>query len=175
MRTDSLTGLLNRHAFEEGLQQAIVYTGRSQQVMALMFVDLGFFKNVNDHRGHQIGDIVLQEVAQRLLDVVRLQDCVARVGGDEFVVILEDVHSEKMAKCVGQKILESIEKLIKIANKEIFITASIGLQMYSGKTLVTADQLINRADCAMYSAKRRGRNRITCYCSNLPEEKIRNE
>lgn len=166
-QTDALTGLFNRHAFEDRLHQTMLRAQRSRELTALLFVDLDLFKGINDQCGHQAGDKVLQEVAQRLKSTVREQDCVARLGGDEFVVILEDVQSEQIAVSIGQKFLKSLEQPVQLAVGKVHITASIGVHLYGGNNVSTVEDLLSRSDKAMYAAKRKGRNTICCYQPGL--------
>ena len=163
---DHLTGLPNRQMFQSRLQQAMDEADRLQTQVALIFLDLDLFKDVNDTLGHDVGDLLLKEVAQRLLDCVRETDTVARVGGDEFIIILSDVPS----KAVIERICEQV--LLKMAQPYflgehidvVSVSASIGITLYpeDGKT---AGELLKNADMAMYAAKECGRNQ---YCFFLP-------
>ncbi len=166
-QTDTLTGLLNRRAFEDRLQHTMLCTERNQEVIALLFIDLDLFKCVNDQFGHHAGDTLLKEVANRLSHTVRKQDTVSRIGGDEFVIILENIQSETIAKTVARKILLSLQKPVAYNGKQIFISASIGIHLYDGKIVASIDELLNKTDHAMYEAKRQGRNTINCYRSNM--------
>ena len=149
---DALTGLPNRRLFLDRLEKAIARARRSSQPLALLFIDLDKFKDINDCFGHEAGDAVLQSVAKRLSAQVRDSDTVARLGGDEFVVLLENIDScDKVAE-VAAKLSNSMHEPLPYANQFLNISMSVGVSLYpqDGETL---DQLINNADRAMYQAK----------------------
>ncbi len=149
---DALTGLPNRRLFLDRLEKAIARARRSSQPLALLFIDLDKFKDINDCFGHEAGDAVLQSVAKRLSAQVRDSDTVARLGGDEFVVLLENIDScDKVAE-VAAKLCNSMHEPLPYANQFLNISMSVGVSLYpqDGETL---DQLINNADRAMYQAK----------------------
>jgi diguanylate cyclase (GGDEF)-like protein len=152
---DRLTGLPNRLLLEDRLEQARHRADRLRRPFAVMFVDLDRFKPVNDVFGHSVGDDVLVAVAQRLLRCVRREDTVARIGGDEFVVVLADLARASDAALVGEKILEALSVPIPIDGHELPISCSIGISVYpeDGKDLAT---LTTNADMAMYHAKKAG-------------------
>lgn len=156
---DSLTGLANRALFSDRLQNALSSAERDRCSFALMSIDLDLFKPVNDQFGHSVGDALLKEVAQRMVDCVRDSDTVARTGGDEFVVLLRNVAGEAEALSVGEKIRVSLEKPFFAAGHNVQISCCIGLALYP---LHGEDDLAlsRRADCAMYQAKDGGRNRV---------------
>jgi len=149
---DTLTHLPNRRLFLERLENAIARAQRSSQPLALLFIDLDKFKDINDCFGHEAGDAVLQSVAKRLSAHVRETDTVARLGGDEFVVLLENIDSCQKVAEVASKLSEQIHKPLPYANQILHISMSVGVSLYphDGETL---DQLINNADRAMYQAK----------------------
>ncbi len=155
---DVLTGLPNRVLFNDRLQQSIISAQRNRSKIAVLFLDIDRFKQINDTLGHSAGDNLLQNVGERLLDCVREQDTVSRLGGDEFVVVLNDAGSDG-AELVAQKILESILQPYPIDGHELRITASIGIAVYPDHA-ANSENLIKYADVAMYQAKENGRN---CY------------
>ncbi len=154
---DTLTRLPNRHLFDDRLTQAMIVTGRRKSRLALMFIDLDKFKLINDSLGHEAGDIVLKSVATRLLDRVRASDTVARVGGDEFAVILDDVGANQNVAQIAQGMIATLTKPIKVGGKECIIGASIGIAMYPEDS-DTASGLLACADKTMYLVKAGGRN-----------------
>ncbi len=157
---DLLTGLPNRTLFSDRLHQAIAKARRDKSQMALMFIDLDKFKPVNDTLGHQVGDLLLEQVASRLRECLRREsDTVARVGGDEFVVILQEIEAVGDAALVAEKILQLLNQTFDIAGHPISISSSIGIAIFpehgSDEKL-----LLKCADAAMYRAKEGGRNRL---------------
>ncbi len=164
---DPLTGLPNRRMLIDRLQHALASSSRNHKDCALLFIDLDHFKNINDTLGHHIGDLLLQQVAQRLTDCIREGDTVARVGGDEFVVMLEelsksDIESAAQAEAVGEKILSALSEPYKLAEHEYRITPSIGATMFKGHQQ-SKNELLKQADIAMYQAKRAGRNTLRFF------------
>ncbi|OYU45855.1 MAG: hypothetical protein CFE44_05285 [Burkholderiales bacterium PBB4] len=164
---DSLTGLPNRRMLADRLQTAVVQCARQARHGALMFLDLDRFKQLNDTFGHDVGDLLLQSVAQRLLLCTRGVDTVARLGGDEFVVLLQELHSEpalarEQALTVGQKILVALNSPHELQDSQHLATPSIGLVVFNGQGSAPAD-LLKQADQAMYDAKRQGRNAISVF------------
>ena len=157
-RRDSLTGLHNRRSFHEILPQAISRMARQGRWMALLFVDLDRFKQVNDTRGHEAGDEVLKTVAERLKACVRMTDTVARLGGDEFTVILEGLAAADEADGIAAKIVSSVEAPIETRAGPCTVGASVGIAASLGDA-VEADALLKRADAAAYAAKKAGRGR----------------
>jgi len=153
---DSLTGLPNRVLFQDRLKSAIARAQRRKSRIALLYMDLDHFKNVNDGYGHQVGDALLVQVANRLTNLLRKEDTVSRLGGDEFTIILESIERTKDASAVAQKILDSFKDPFKIDSLELFIGTSVGIALYpfDGQTM---EELIQYADAAMYEAKTLGR------------------
>lgn len=149
---DSLTGLPNRLLLMDRLDHALARASRTDGAVAVLFVDLDTFKNVNDSLGHAAGDLVLGEAAKRLLSCVRSADTAARFGGDEFVVLLEDVDEHRVAR-VANRILEAMNEPFEIQGREAFIGASIGIAVGSRE----ADDLLRNADLALYRAKAKGK------------------
>jgi diguanylate cyclase len=154
---DNLTGLPNRLLFEDRMEQAMVRSGRSGKLCALMFIDLDRFKPVNDSFGHHVGDELLKAVAGRLANCVRKEDTVARAGGDEFIVVLGELAKREDAALIGGKILQQLSQPFTVERHELEISCSIGISVFpdDGKTLLA---LMSNADVAMYHAKEAGRN-----------------
>lgn len=154
---DALTGLPNRALFFDRLRQTLLLAKRNKGGLALMYLDLDGFKQVNDQHGHHAGDLLLMAVADRLSKCVRESDTVARLGGDEFTIILNGTHNIKDAASVAQKINVIISAPFNLDEKETRIGISIGIACYTGDTS-TLDDLVYRADKAMYEAKLAGKN-----------------
>lgn len=168
-RYDLLTGLANRYLFQENLTHAIARARRHGHSMALMFVDMDHFKNVNDTLGHPIGDNLLRAVAQRLVQGVRTTDTVARIGGDEFTVILEDLPNISDVYQVADKILRLMEQPFRLGVHEAFATCSIGIAVYPGCG-DNPEILTKHADTAMYRAKEQGRNKYCVFSTEMGEK-----
>ncbi|MDP1770713.1 MAG: EAL domain-containing protein [Methylobacter sp.] len=154
---DSLTGLPNRHMFYERLAQEMKKSRRVGLPLALLFLDLDHFKDVNDTLGHCKGDLLLKEMAQRLLNCVRSTDTVARLGGDEFTIILAELHEQDSIERLAQDILCQLTKPFELAGEVAYVSVSIGITLYPEDT-DDIDVLIKNADQAMYAAKDQGRN-----------------
>ena len=159
---DPLTGLPNRTLFTDRLQQAIVAAKRDKLRMALMFIDLDKFKPVNDTHGHPIGDLLLKEVAKRILECLRESDSAARVGGDEFVVLLPIIEAVSDAVAVAEKIRHALNQPFMIAVHQLNISSSIGVAVYPEHGSIEKS-LLKNADTAMYAAKEAGRNNVMLY------------
>ena len=164
---DPLTSLPNRRLLLDRLAKALVTSGRSQTRGALLFIDLDNFKDLNDTLGHDVGDQLLEKVANRLTTCVRQGDTVARFGGDEFVVMLEHLQPEvggavDQVKTVAEKILDTLNLPFELEGKAHFSTPSIGMTLFSGKHQ-SVDELLKRADLAMYQAKAAGRNTMRFF------------
>ncbi|WP_163559281.1 EAL domain-containing protein [Halomonas sp. NO4] len=163
---DTLTGLANRSLLEDRLHQGCQFARRYTRTLAVLFVDLDDFKPINDSLGHELGDQVLVEVAERLADQVRSGDTVARFGGDEFVILLPDLaHPDDLLPIV-ERLLESVARPYRIDNSELRLTASIGIALGEGD-LEHPTELLQQADLAMYEAKRLGRNTYQWYSRDL--------
>ncbi|MDO8446836.1 MAG: EAL domain-containing protein [Deltaproteobacteria bacterium] len=170
---DPLTGLPNRRLLLDRLNQAFASSARNDREGALMFIDLDNFKDINDTLGHDFGDLLLQQTAQRLKSCLRESDTVARLGGDEFVVMLEDLSKQPIeaatqAEAVGEKILATLNQPYQLASHEYHSTPSIGATLFSdhGKS---AEELLKRADIAMYQAKQAGRNTMRFFNPKMQE------
>ncbi|UBF29630.1 GGDEF domain-containing protein [Kovacikia minuta CCNUW1] len=155
---DALTGLPNRILFQERLSQALTWADENNQLVALLFLDLDGFKLINDTQGHDVGDLLLKAIAQRLTQCLRGSDTVSRLGGDEFTVILPAIPTPQDAGRVAEKILSTLAKPFAIDGHTIFVTISVGISLYP-KQGQDAETLIKEADNAMYRAKELGKNR----------------
>ncbi|MCB1255468.1 MAG: diguanylate cyclase [Microthrixaceae bacterium] len=155
---DPLTGIFNRRAFGEGLERSLARASRSGDKVALLWLDLDNFKGVNDNHGHAAGDKVLVEVARRLTSIVRAGDIVGRFGGDEFAIVLEPISDVGDARTMAERVLSTVSEPIDVDGIELSCAPSIGLAISDGGN--DADQLMARADAAMYKAKREGGQRI---------------
>ena len=162
---DPLTGLPTRTLLRDRLEVSIERARRTQDNLAVMMVDLDNFKRVNDSLGHQAGDTVLCEISKRLKSCVRKSDTVGRMGGDEFVVLLPDLRSDKDAEEVCQKLLAAVAQPIRIGKHEIIVTASIGIGLFP--LCDDVDSLFKNADFAMYRVKNSGRNGSQVYVPGI--------
>ena len=163
---DTLTGLPNRNLFRERLEGAMARARRHNRMLALLFLDLDRFKEINDTLGHAAGDAVLQAVAKLLKNSLRETDTVARLGGDEFTLILEDLAHLDQAKAAAEKILQMFSAPLVIEEREFYVTPSIGITLYPGSG-EDIDTLLQTADVAMYHAKEEGRNTYEFYTPEL--------
>jgi diguanylate cyclase (GGDEF)-like protein/PAS domain S-box-containing protein len=161
---DPLTGLTNRLMFTANLAQAIERAQRHKQKLALLFLDLDRFKFVNDTYGHAAGDQVLQAVADRLKQSVRAQDMISRLGGDEFIILLEEISDSGDTAVLAQKIIDAISLPIDWQDQQLFVSASVGISIYPDDA-TDAEQLAKLGDEAMYRAKHGGRDRYVFYRS----------
>ncbi len=177
---DSLTGLANRHLFKDRVAQAIAYAQRHQVITAILYMDLDRFKVINDSLGHEMGDHLLQEVAERLRTCVRTSDsvardtdvtsqsCLARLGGDEFTVLLNNLTDPADGGRVAQRIQRELAEPFHLGQHEVFVTASIGIACFPADGL-DLDALLKNSDTAMYSVKSLGRNGYKFYSSSMNE------
>lgn len=155
---DQLTGLAKRRLLVNELGRSIARLDRHTQSNAILFIDLDGFKSINDRYGHNAGDALLKEAATRIQKIIRKTDLAARFGGDEFVVLLEDIQNESFAAQVADKIINALRSPIPLSNNsEGQISASIGLKIFSQSGKQHVDDILNQADKAMYEAKRRGK------------------
>src|SRR6185369_6918612 len=165
---DALTGLPNRRLLLDRLNHALAQARRYQRSMALLFLDLDNFKHVNDTMGHDIGDELLKVVAGRLQACVRVIDTVCRQGGDEFIIVLTEIAHPQGVAVVANKIIEVISEPISLQEKELRITTSIGIAVYSVAGTDDEKELMKKADRAMYEAKYKGGNGFMFYHSECP-------
>ncbi|HSI23492.1 MAG TPA: EAL domain-containing protein [Methylophilaceae bacterium] len=165
---DPLTGLPNRRMFHDRLDQDMKKAHRATQPLALFFLDLDHFKEVNDTLGHGMGDLLLQEAAKRLVSCVRESDTVARLGGDEFTVILGELDEPGCVERVVQDILHKLSEPFQLGEERAYVTTSIGITLYPDDA-TDIDALLKNADQAMYSAKRLGRNRCSYFTQSMQE------
>jgi len=168
---DMLTNLANRMLFEERLAHAISHAKRFGRKVAVMYLDLDRFKLINDTLGHNAGDEVLKMVAERIVANVRANDTVARMGGDEFALVLEEIDDVRDVGRVARKLLDEVGRAIDIGDREIFVTPSIGISIYPDDG-TAAEDLILLADQAMYGAKSRGRNVFQFFESKMTSSAI---
>ena len=163
---DTLTGLPNRFLLEDRLRQAALHADRSGACFSLMFVDLDHFKPVNDTYGHAAGDELLRQVGKRLQSCLRRHDTVARTGGDEFLIVLEEVDDAKAATVIGNKLLQELAKTFLVAGNSLEISCSIGISMYPADGTDVATLTAN-ADVAMYHAKKSGKNAFRLFAPEM--------
>jgi diguanylate cyclase (GGDEF)-like protein len=168
---DALTGLPNRRLLEDRMAQAIKSAKRTWQIVAVLFLDLDYFKAVNDTHGHPVGDQLLKLVATRLNGLLRAEDTVARIGGDEFVILLCNLSSEMQAITMAEKVVKVLTDPFQVAGQSLKIGVSVGVSLYPEHD-VSERNLIKFADSAMYAAKRKGRNCYMLYQENLLETKV---
>jgi diguanylate cyclase (GGDEF)-like protein len=163
---DYLTDLPNRFLFQDRLNQSISKSLRSSSSLAILYLDLDNFKEINDAFGHSNGDKVLQQIGTTLQYVVRESDTVARIGGDEFVILLNNLGDQRNATLVAEKILQSFSVPIIIQEKEIYLSWSIGISIFptDGQN---AQFLLQAANAAMYHAKEEGKNRFSFYAADM--------
>jgi diguanylate cyclase (GGDEF)-like protein/PAS domain S-box-containing protein len=168
---DPLTGLPNRLLFHDRLQHAMVRAVRASEQLAVIFIDLDRFKNVNDTLGHHVGDELLKQVAKSLSSCLRDGDTLARLGGDEFIVLLEDIDGERGARLVAEKLMRLFEQPVLVSGYELFVTGSVGISLFP-QDACDLNVLIRNADVAMYQAKARGRNGYAFYAPSMDGEGV---
>jgi diguanylate cyclase (GGDEF)-like protein/PAS domain S-box-containing protein len=166
---DFLTGLPNRLLLEDRLRQAIAQAQRHAGRVALLYMDLDGFKYINDSLGHLVGDKLLQSLAKRLQNQVRTPDTVSRQGGDEFVMLLQDVHKPEDAEIAAKRLIDTVSVVHSIGEHQLYVTASIGVSLYP-EDGVNAETLMKNADTAMYHAKSSGRQ---CFKFFTPAMNVR--
>jgi len=166
---DPLTELANRVLFKSQLEKVMTNVQRTHTKTALLFIDIDDFKSINDSFGHETGDYVLKAVAKRLKTHIRKNDSVARVSGDEFIILLNDLQAYDDASKVTHQIIDSFKKPVVERGREIFVTVSIGISMTPDDSIKDSE-LINNADLAMYRAKQNGRNNFQFYCVDMNVE-----
>lgn len=163
---DILTGLFNRALFNDILSQSIKKSKRNNRELALLFIDLDRFKQINDSLGHAVGDRVLKIVAERLNNMIRKGDSLARLGGDEFTILMEDINKKENAALLAEKILTTLAEPIYIDNHSFYITGSIGISLYP-QDATEMNKLLMYADTAMYKAKDEGKNNVQFYNAEM--------
>src|SRR5208337_2574213 len=175
---DSLTSLPNRTLFRELLERAITYAQANNFIMALLFIDLDYFKRINDTMGHHAGDALLQDVTGRLLKAIRISDymvrpdandmtnVLSRLGGDEFILLLYNLSNIEDAGKVANRILADLSMPFTLNGREVFISASIGISLYPNDGM-NAEDMLKNADVAMYHAKIKGRNNLQYYAKSM--------
>jgi diguanylate cyclase (GGDEF)-like protein/PAS domain S-box-containing protein len=163
---DPLTGLPNRRLLEDRLTQALALSYRNRKQTAVMFVDLDRFKAINDSLGHAVGDLLLKEVAQRLVKQLRVGDTICRIGGDEFVVVLPEIKRSEDASAVAQKVLDQLSQPVIVEERELIVTPSLGIAVFpdDGRD---AETLIRNSDAAMYHAKELGRANYQFFTAEM--------
>ena len=169
---DVLTDLGNRVLLRDHLNDALDQAQRNEHMVALLYLDLDRFKNINDSLGHSVGDSLLKVVGQRLHDCIRKGDTIARLGGDEFTILLPVVSDVAMPAHVAQKLIESLRPPISIDGREIFINASIGITIYPGDGK-TAEDLLKNADLAMYRAKNTGGDTYEFFTEDMTVQMVK--
>lgn len=167
---DQCTALPNRLLFIDRLNQAVSYSQRHQSKFSMLFIDLDRFKHVNDSIGHSAGDEVLRTVGERMTSIVRNSDTVARFGGDEFVVLLQNTSDDEGVAVLSKKIIESVNEPIFYSGNQLRVGASIGVACFP-RHGHTSEQILKNADMAMYEAKREGRNQVRFFSQSLFEQK----
>jgi len=164
--TDLLTGLPNRIAFMEWLQKAFAAAKQGSKPFALLYLDLDDFKDINETLGHSLGDELLKAVAQQLVGALREDDRIARVGGDEFAVLLSDVADRAVVATLAARIISSITAAHLIGGSQMHVTVSIGISVYRGE-LTKPEDIMREADLALYEAKGRGRDKYVFHSEAL--------
>jgi len=165
---DVLTSLPNRSKFQKEIKVMMDNAKKNHDNLSVLFIDLDHFKNINDSYGHDIGDKVLQIIAGRISNCIRREDTLARFGGDEFVVLVDNYYNKSDIEAIAENIISCISKPIEFDNMTMFVSCSIGISMYN-KSIQTYSDLIKYADTAMYKAKESGRNRYQFYSSDMTE------
>ncbi len=169
---DSLTSLPNRFLALDRLSQLLIEAKRNNEKVAVLFLDLDDFKKVNDSLGHEVGDKLLIESAKRLTHVIREEDTVGRLGGDEFIILLRGINDASEIYPVTENILKSFRQIFKIDGRELMMTVSIGIAIYPGNG-DSASSLLQNADTAMYQAKELGRNTYSFFTDAMNQKMIR--
>lgn len=164
---DTLTGLPNRRLFDERIGHTLAHAKRVGYPIALMFVDVDHFKQINDKHGHDVGDEILKSVADRMTHCLRQTDTLSRVGGDEFVILLTEIKKPEDAESVAEHILETVSQPLHVHTHDFRITLSIGVAIFSGDSETeTVSELTKKADLALYEVKSAGRNGVHVFGSN---------
>ena len=165
---DGLTGLPNRHYFEQSLRRALAHAARNNFLLTLLLIDIDNFKNVNDSHGHDIGDLLLKEVAIRFSLALRESDILCRLGGDEFVVLANQTNGEDTIDVLGNRLRESLVQPIHVNHLSLLVTASIGIATYPNDA-GEGSELLKCADLSLYRSKDNGKNQLTFYSQELQQ------
>ena len=168
---DSLTNLPNRVLLMDRLNQLTKAAQRRKSKLAVVFIDLDRFKEVNDSLGHDAGDVLLQTIAKRFSSVVRGEDTVARIGGDEFVAVFQDIHDGQDASVIARELFSCLKKPVTLNGYELTVTASMGISIYPDDAN-DGQEMIRNADAAMYQAKGAGGNAYQFYTSDLNQRAL---
>ncbi|MCP5428662.1 MAG: EAL domain-containing protein [Chromatiaceae bacterium] len=171
---DALTGLPNRYLLDEQLTLRMAEAGRFDRKLALLFIDLDNFKNINDSFGHEAGDKLLKIVAERMAGCLRSYDLLSRFGGDEFVILLSSMPGAKQVEHVARKVFDALQSGIQVEGRELFVSASIGISIYPDDAESPSD-LLRTADAAMYTAKEAGRDCYRFYTTTMNEALARRQ
>ncbi len=166
---DNLTRLPNRTLLKDRLVLAMSHAKRNNNKLSVMFLDLDRFKNINDTLGHMVGDKLLQAVAERLKKCLREGDTLARIGGDEFTVLLPEIRGKHDSELIAQKIIDTLKKPFNLVEQEIFVSTSIGIAHYPGDG-ETIESLLQHADIAMYAVKNQGKDAYKFYTNDMHDE-----
>ncbi len=155
---DALTGIPNRSLFSQKLDTALRHSIEEKHKMALLFIDLDNFKPINDNYGHKAGDVVLKEVIKNIKNTIRKSDFIARIGGDEFAIIIENIRGKECLGILAEKIIQAVKIPLYYQTEALNISCSIGISIYTpGDNTKNKDALVHNADLAMYEAKKRGK------------------
>jgi diguanylate cyclase (GGDEF)-like protein/PAS domain S-box-containing protein len=166
---DNVTGLPNRSMFADRLKQELARARRNGSMLALVFLDLDRFKEVNDTLGHDMGDLLLRQAGLRLRESVRVTDTVARLGGDEFIIILNELHDTSVVATIAPKIIERLSAPFELSGHTAFVGASLGITIFPTDGL-TPEVLLKNADQAMYMAKKEGRSRFSYFTPAMQQQ-----
>lgn len=169
---DPLTALPNRVLLHEHLNQAIAHGRRTGRRVAVLFIDLDRFKNVNDSLGHRVGDELLRRIGARLAGAIRETDTLARLGGDEFLVVIERFEDPEVPGSIAVKLLDQIAQPVQIEDHEIYVTASVGIALFPDDG-ADADELFKNADVAMYRAKESGKNTMQFFSAEMAARRLK--
>jgi diguanylate cyclase (GGDEF)-like protein/PAS domain S-box-containing protein len=170
-RTDGLTGMANRATLIERLHQAFAAARRGAAAFAIFYLDLDHFKRINDTLGHPVGDLLLQEVARRIMACVRENDVVARLGGDEFAILQLDVSDPTQSAALAVKVRDALVQPYSLAGNDVRASVSIGISSYT-PAILTADSLLTHADMALYRSKEQGRNQYHFHSEEINQEVV---
>lgn len=160
---DTLTDLPNRRLLLDRLNQAVLRAQREKSMMSVLFLDIDYFKNINDRFGHNVGDIVLSLTAEKIGSCIRKTDTLGRQGGDEFVLILNDVNCKSDVISIAENIMKCFKKPLQINSQLTEVSLSIGISFYERDSINTTEDLMKKADMALYEAKAAGRNGYRIY------------